>query len=217
MLIFNKRDIRGDTLIEVLFATAIFSLIAVGGLAIMNQGTAASQRAIEITFVRNDIDAQAETLRFLNASYVAAYQPGVSTYSANTPAGQWQLMQDSIKLTNNVNLSDFNLTNSGTCPTPSNGSFILDAKNALFIPPTAGKLALAQTFAQVDYSEISGSPVLSSANGIWIEAVRSIVPAGNSQDNAGYIDFAIRACWNTPGQIIPATIGTIVRLYEPRG
>ena len=49
-----------------------------------------------------------------------------------------------------------------------------------------------------------------------IEAIRSKTIRENNQANAGYIDFHIRACWDSPGQSVPVTIGTIVRLYEPR-
>lgn len=210
MLIRSRLD-RGDTLIEVLFAITIFSLVAVGGLAIMNQGTATSQRALEITLVRQEIDAQAETLRFLNSSYVSAYQSGVSLSSA-TPAGQWQLMQTSIIATGAVTASPFGA--GVDCQTAPQGSFILNARNATFIPPTDGKLGLAQTFAQVRYDE---SGQITMAEGIWIEAVRPATILGNNQANAGYIDFNIRACWDSPGQSVPVTIGTIVRLYEPRG
>src|SRR5674476_81397 len=92
-----RNNIRGDTLVEVLFATAVFSLVAVGCLSIMNQGAATAQRALEITLVRNEIDAQAETLRFLNASYIQAYQSGITSYP-NTPADEWH----SIKAMANV-------------------------------------------------------------------------------------------------------------------
>lgn len=212
MLVYNCQKIRGDTLIEVLFATAIFSLIAVGGLSIMNQGTAASQRALEITLVRNEIDAQAETLRFLNASYIAAYQPGVNSYLANTPAGQWQLMHNSIIATGASSASPFGAVGL-SCQSLPQGSYILNTKNATFIQPASGKLRQAQTFSQVVY-DVSGQ--VSSADGIWIEAVRSTSSGNPNQAKAGYIDFNIRACWDSPGQSAPVTIGTIVRLYEPR-
>jgi len=44
---------RGDTLIEVLLAVTIFSMLAVGVITVMNQGTHAAQRALEITLVRH--------------------------------------------------------------------------------------------------------------------------------------------------------------------
>ncbi len=210
MLIKRRYVSRGDTLVEVLFAITIFSLVAVSGLAIMNQGAATSQRALEITLVRQEIDAQAESLRFLNSSYVAAYRSD-ATYPSNTPAGQWQIMLESILATANVSASDFG---GSTCTNPPNGSFIINTKSATFIAPSEGKLNIPQTFSQVVYDN-AGQVI--TADGIWIEAVRSATVLGNNQSNTGYIDFHIRACWDSPGQSIPVTIGTIVRLYEPRG
>lgn len=204
---------RGDTLIEVLFATAIFSLVAVGGLSIMNQGTATSQRALEITLVRNEVDAQAETLRFLNASYIAAFQPE-GVYSIDTPAGQWFEMQKKIIETDIEKVSDFGLNINSKCPYPlPNGSFILNARKAKFVVPEPEILQSAQIYSKVQYDKDDG---VSSAQGIWIEAVRSNTSPDANQIRAGYIDFHIRACWDSPGQPIPVIIGTIVRLYEPR-
>ena len=76
----NNKKQRGDTLVEVLFATAVFSLVAVSGLSIMNQGTSTAQRALEITLVRNEINSQAEAIRMLNTSYIAAYRADITNY-----------------------------------------------------------------------------------------------------------------------------------------
>jgi len=193
---------KGDTLIEVLFAVAIFSLVAVGSISIMNQGTATAQRALEITLVRQEIDAQAETLRFLNSSYIAN----------SSSAEQWQDIHDyAIDGSSGGDVSDFGSGASCVIPTKA---FILNAHTAKFVDPTGtNKPVLAETFSQVRYS-LSNPNIFSKAEGIWIEAVK-VEPADPNQNNAGYIDFHIRACWDSPGQPIPVTIGTIVRLYEP--
>ncbi len=195
---FNKPRDRGDTLVEVLFAVAVFSLVAVGAMSIMNQGTATAERALEITLVRQQIDAQAETLRYLNASYIAA----VSRGGTNT---DWQSIQLIAK---NNTLSDFNST---TCSIPLNNVFVLNTHTAKFEDPSAtpGKPVSAITYSQVRYNAANN---VSSVEGIWIEPVSSTTSNGNT----GYIDFHIRACWDGPGQSVPVTIGTIVRLYEPR-
>lgn len=196
---FEKSRNKGDTLVEVLFAVAVFSLVAVGAMSIMNQGTATAERALEITLVRQQIDAQAETLRYLNASYIAAVSMGGVT-------SDWQSIQSIAKTT----ASNFNSTN---CNVPLNNVFILNTHAAKFEDPTVlpGKPVSAKTYSQVHYS---GDNVL-SVEGIWIEPVRSDRGPGN-QSNSGYIDFHIRACWDGPGQSVPVTLGTIVRLYEPR-
>lgn len=205
---------QGDTLIEVLFAVTVFSLVAVGGLAIMNQGTATSQRALEISLVRQEIDGQAEALRFLHNSYVSVYQDD-STYPADTPAGQWALMLDSIIETDSASASDFGAV--GLCPTPPAGSFIINTRSATFVDPSEGKISPSEVFSKVEYESIGDQSVVRAAEGIWIEAVRSDPTGDVNQANAGFIDFHIRACWDSAGQSEPVTLGTIVRLYEPRG
>lgn len=216
---YSNSNIRGDTLIEVLFAISIFSLVAVGGLSIMNQGSATAQRALEITLVRNEIDSQAETLRFLNSSYIAAYQPGVSDYSSiSKPAQQWLNLVKNYVTTDSV--SKFG--SSSTCPqtyTELNGlrtnSFVLDVKKATVVPLTIDNFSPAQTFSQLyyTYDSVSNSyTTFDKSYGLWIEAIKS---GDATQTNADYVDFNIRACWDSPGMVIPLTIGTIVRLYEP--
>jgi prepilin-type N-terminal cleavage/methylation domain-containing protein len=204
---------RGDTLIEVLFAISIFSLVAVSGLSIMNQGTSTSQRALEITLVRNEIDAQVETLRFLNASYIAAYQHGIVDYSSNSPAYQWQLIKG-LASTNSA--SEFGSVL--ICPESSSDlradSFVVNTKNATITNLTDSNFGVAKPFSQVSYG-VDGQ--VAKSEGLWVEAISPSLGNNSNQANAGYIDFHIRACWDGPGQSIPVTIGTIVRLYEPRG
>lgn len=215
MLGFLKNNSPGDTLIEVLFAVSVFSLVAVGGLAVMNQGSAASQRALEITLVREQMDAQAETLRFLNSSYVASFQSG-SSYDPATPAGQWALMSANIKahpITTTTTLGGL------SCPTTHQaGSFVLNPQMGTYVDSSQSILVPAKTFSQLDYITSNGKPVVSSAEGIWIEAVsyNPTTSGDAAQSNIGSIDFHIFACWDSPGQGVPVTLGTIVRLYEPR-
>lgn len=206
---------RGDTIIEVLFAITVFSMVVVGGLSIMNQGSAAAQRSLEISLVRHEIDAQAEALRFLNASYVASYG-SATTPAANTPAGQWLAMRTSVNSTGATEASDFGVVEGANCPTPPQGSFVINPRRATFEPPSSGVLNPAQTFSQIRYIDDSAQSAISSADGIWVEAIRSASVNDNNQSNAGFIDFHIRACWQAPGSPVPMTLGTIVRLYEPR-
>lgn len=55
---------RGDTLVEVLLGVTIFSLVAVVALETMNRGMAIAQYSLETTLVRQQVDAQAEMLRY---------------------------------------------------------------------------------------------------------------------------------------------------------
>ena len=61
---------KGDTLIEVLLAVGIFSMIAISVVAVMSGGTSEAQLALETTLTREEIDAQAEALRYIHDSYI---------------------------------------------------------------------------------------------------------------------------------------------------
>lgn len=201
----------GDTIIEVLFAVSVFAMVAVGSLAIMNQGTASAQRSLEITLVRQQIDAQAEAIRYIHQSYVAAFQKE-GTAPTGT-AAEW------IKMTNKAtgnganNASPFGNYGS-SCPdtVPGEKPFILNARTATV---SAARPAMASPpgaslppFAQVIYNSDSS---INQAYGIWVEAIPS-----SGTDGPGFVDFHIRACWESPGNSAAMTLGTIVRLYEPR-
>jgi type II secretory pathway pseudopilin PulG len=196
----NRNRSAGDTLIEVLFAVTVFSLIVVTSLSLMNQGVSAAQRSLEITTVRQQMDGQVETLRFLHEAYVQAYQAG-QTYNLDdaTTASPAKEYYKIIKYTT-------------ACQVPNNRStdFILNPVSATLVTDS-NIFKPAETFSQLSYGTGSNSGVLTGSNGMWIEAVRS----GGAGASSGFIDFHVRACWDAPGLNSPMNLGTIVRLYEP--
>lgn len=202
----------GDTIVEVLFAVAVFAMVAVGSLSIMNQGTAAAERSLEVTLVRQQIDAQAEAIRYIHEAYVAAFQNNGSTPTGT--AAEWIKMTDKTTGKGADGASTFGQTASGFCPTtvPGQRPFVLNARTAtisgstpIMSAPPGGSLP---PFPQVIYNSDSS---IKQAYGIWIEAVPSTTTGG-----PGFVDFHVRACWDSPGSSAPVTLGTIVRLYEPR-
>ena len=62
---------KGDTLIEVTIAVGLFSMIAIAIVSVMSSGTSSAQTALEVTLAREEIDAQAEALRFIQTAYIA--------------------------------------------------------------------------------------------------------------------------------------------------
>jgi hypothetical protein len=60
---------RGDTLIEVSFAIVVFCVISILSVGLMNRNLSIAQGALELNMARNEIDAQAEALRFIHDSY----------------------------------------------------------------------------------------------------------------------------------------------------
>ena len=74
-----KVGMRGDTLIEVMLAVGIFSMVAVAVVSVMSSGTSSSQTALEATLAREEIDTQAETLRFIHRGYISDIETGNSS------------------------------------------------------------------------------------------------------------------------------------------
>ncbi len=62
---------KGDTLVEVAIAIGIFSLIAIAVASVMGSGSSGAQLSLETTLTREEIDAQADALRFIQNSYIA--------------------------------------------------------------------------------------------------------------------------------------------------
>lgn len=205
----HSRRQAGDTLIEVLFAVTVFALVVVGALSLMNQGTATSTRSLQITLVRQEIDNQAETLRFLSSSYVSTFYRGYNpntTDATTTPAEEYFKTLRDIRNRGATSVTKFGGTGT-TCQTPPAGSFVFNPKLATYQPYDANKIAAADTFSQLAYGT---DDTITSARGLWVEAVRSTPASGTS-----YVDFHIRACWYPPGSGNAMNLGTIVRLYEP--
>lgn len=200
---------RGDTIIEVLFAVAVFSLVAVGCLAIMNQGTATAQRSLEVTLVRQQIQAQAEALRYINTAYISGYQENGTPPAG--PAAEWAKIRSSYAATGGA--TKFGDVTGTSCPAsvPGTNPFIMNARTAKIqdkslLAMSPGGDGSLPPFAQVMYDD---SNSVTKAYGLWIEAVPS------DGADVGYVDFHIRACWESPGASRPMTLGTIVRLYDP--
>ena len=66
-----KSTKRGDTIIEVMFAIAVFSLVAVLSVMSMDSGINNGENALETVTVRNEINAQAEALRFIHSYLIS--------------------------------------------------------------------------------------------------------------------------------------------------
>lgn len=62
---------KGDTLIEVTLAIGIFSMVAIAVVSVMVSGTSNAQTALETTLTREEIDAQAEAIRFIHSAYIS--------------------------------------------------------------------------------------------------------------------------------------------------
>lgn len=194
---------RGDTIVEVIVAFAIFSMLAVAGLSLMNQGTATAQRTLEITLVRQQIDAQADVLRFFNREHIAGKNSTIWTNNIlKIDPTKDRGIDDSI-------LKPFeDIAAASSCMQPESNqnafAFDLDYLNNRNVDDVnPGSLFETTINSAVTYAKVeNGNP-----QGLWIVPVK-----GDPSNN--YHDFHIRACWISPGQGTPMKLGTIVRLYD---
>ncbi len=189
-----RRLNRGDTLVEVLLGVTIFSLVAVVALETMNRGMAIAQYSLETTLVRQQVDAQAEMLRYAHDMKNDTWKKLVDNNSVSVSA-----VND-----NEGNLGvekcpdDFSTKEFALAATPSLASKISILNNP-------GDYKAAETYARVDSDT-------KKTYGISVRLVKPSTATG-SRDSNKY-DAYIKACWMPVGSKMPATIGTIVRLYD---
>jgi hypothetical protein len=185
---------RGDTLVEVLLGVTIFSLVAVVALETMNRGMAIAQYSLETTLVRQQVDAQAEMLRYAHDMKDDTWKKLVDNNSVSV----------SVVNDNEGNLGvekcpdDFSTKEFALAATPSLASKISILNNP-------GDYKAAETYARVDSDT-------KKTYGISVRLVKPSTATG-SRDSNKY-DAYIKACWMPVGSKMPATIGTIVRLYD---
>lgn len=198
---------RGDTLIEVMVAFAVFALLAVGAFAVMNQGSAGAQDSLETTQVRQQVDNQAEMLRYLHQAYLA--NPDDIT-AGGLPAKFRSLVAVAEAAENNgiEQATDYGSTCTQTIPGNASYRFVLDPNTGVQL--ASGSVRPANDASAPPYAQVTGG----MAYGLWVEPILS--DAAIAAGTARYIDFHIRACWNSASSSPQRTIGTIVRLYVPQ-
>lgn len=179
---------RGDTIIEVVMAVMVFSLVAVGAMTVMNNGLAMAQRSLETTLVRQQIDSQAEMLRFIHDKAKADKD---ATYTD---------LWDSLPKTTG---EPTQIINSDECLDSS-----LLPVGAFALVPSSSGIVETNTFDQpTTYARVVGDMAgAAESQGISIQIAR--VSGGRAYD------AYIQACWYSLGTSHPMTIGTIVRIYD---
>lgn len=179
---------KGDTIIEVILAVTVFSLVAVGAMTIMSSGISRAQRTLEITQVRHQIDAQAEMLRYIR--------------DRSSEDGDYATLWGDITSTSRVVANPVSVLNADSCPDASD----LGSSSMFSLRPASGGTVgiwgsdrykhEPDTYAKVTDTE---------SQGISIQVTEA--------EGGGAYDAYVQACWYGPGSSRPATIGTIVRLY----
>lgn len=188
----------GDTIIEVLLAVTVFSLVAVGGLTIMNQGMNTAQQAVELTQVKQQIDSQAAAIR---AAHDAAL--------GDTPA-TWDAINRDTGTASSLVVDAPNGTKA--CAAIPSSAFVMNPRTGTVhtTAPQGMDDSATIPYAGIWYEKVSDTTPTQVA-GIWVES--SMAPRFANFPNAR--DFRIRACWYVPGSPMLKTLETLVRVYEP--
>ena len=220
---------KGDTLVEVTLAVGIFSMVAIAVVAVMSGGTSNTQTALETTLAREEIDIQAETLRFIQAS-AAAEGASDGLFSK-----LWKNITEGAIAEEDAEdagaIYHFSPTScSSIYPDPDDGEPDAFLQNAFFIDPEKLQNENYRGDAVVSYPDnrnlfhsTSTYPRIydGNAEGIFVVAVKdsgtkilSPSTSGISSENSVsyYYDFYIRTCWDSPGSDRPSTISTVIRL-----
>lgn len=192
---------RGDTIIEVTFAITIFALVSVLAINSMQQGSAIAQRSLEIELVRQEMDTQADALRYIHSAYLS----DTSITDLNVPLlslekDRWKTISIDRQTRTAYPYNDI-VDNNQRCRNLPNTVFAIDVSRLSRRDPRASSVGVNNTQT---YSKLDGT----IAKGLWIEAVRPL-------NTDKFYDFHIRACWYPPGQSEPIVLGNIVRLYDP--
>ena len=200
---------RGDTIVEVCFALAVFSFLAVLAIGTMNSNLSTVQATLETTSVRNEIDAQTEAVRFIYNTYLS--ERNVKSESdLSSIAAAWKTLTGDAYDHNKKpfwpvetcqaaynNIAKMQIINTRNL----NGSSIVLNKSSLFkTAPINSRLLY------------NGENKISAVEGIWLYAVKSETKNGSQPE---FYDFYVQACWYNAGRSTPTTLDTTIRLSNP--
>lgn len=177
---------KGDTIIEVILAITVFSLVAISAITLMNHGVSVVQRSLEITLARQEIDAQAEMLRYVYDR---------NNEGDNRYVNLWDNRINQVATPKEIV--------GETCPTNIQNGFI-------FVPGVAGGERVVNV--SNNYNPVPQTYAKRDGNIAYGLSVQ-ITSVNDGHDGNAY-DAYIQACWQAPGNVRPVTIGTIVRLYN---
>lgn len=174
-------------------AVAILSAVAIGGFSVMNKGVGIASLVLERTEVRSQVSAQMELLSYVRDQYSLAVAAGTPT--TVYPASLWETIRTSRTPSTNPN------TTAPTNCTPTAGSapFFIEKDTA------TGQYKISSWVSNA--TTTTPTP----GRGLWIEAVAS--PASVS---VSYVDFYVKACWDSVAGDNQQVISSTARLYDNR-
>ena len=235
---------KGDTLVEVTLAVGIFSMVAISIVSVINGSTSSAQTALEATLTREEIDAQAEALRFIHASAntedgegpyhniwtqittlalanddnsIKDYPPSTcdSLYTDPSPIGSNAFVVDTHKLSSiNASTDPEEAANDTIKQNSGSSSLFQQAATYPHLVYTYGDSDNVGSLAEEGTDD---ALTLKYVDGIYILAVKDPGTniVGKGNNIPAYYDFYIRTCWYGAGERKASTISTVIRLNNP--
>ncbi|MBQ6393909.1 type II secretion system protein [Candidatus Saccharibacteria bacterium] len=230
---------RGDTMIEVMFAIAVFALVSVLSLIVMNSGVSTAEATLELSMARNEIDAQAEGIRYIHNSFLSEREFPTAN---QTYLNLWRNLKSYINAYDSNAVQELSVR---TCEqrytSPSNTesifhrkAFVVNTRNIdpnnpsnTLIGADQSRFKMTSLYPRIIFGGSNDSDTsltetytnFKTAEGIWVIPIESQSRATSYSsalsDQPEFFDFHIYTCWYAPGRDLPTTIGTIIRLYNP--
>lgn len=226
---FYARTKRGDTIVEVMFAMAVFCFVAVLAISSMNLGLGKAEGTLELTTVRNEINAQAEAIRFVaqakNSGDTGSLKnlwekiTGNAVVSDSSDILKFSQIDKCDDVYNNDNTAlkkakafVLNIRNlqtddmNKTYISVNHGNFFKAAPISSRIVYNNGPMGVGNSTDIGLNTDSAQHTTVSSVEGMWDLAVK---------DRSGaYYDFYIQACWYPPNSKSPTKLDTVIRIYN---
>ncbi len=235
---------RGDTIIEVMFAIAIFGLVAILSISSMNRGVVTAETTLEATTARDELNAQAEALRFMHNSLDYSDSGEIwKKVTVNAITAEEADKLGLLDLASNVVTPDSNgVVGCDKLYDNTNGKTLLEQANAFVVntrkykyvgindggelfraSPLGARMLWTTDTDGKDLTDvgISGNSLteyseLAAVEGIWAFAVKSDQKDQNNLEKSAYYDIYVEACWYGSGANTPTVLDTVIRLNNPR-
>ncbi|MCL2038718.1 hypothetical protein FWG86_02355 [Candidatus Saccharibacteria bacterium] len=228
---------RGDTIVEVLFAVAIFGAVAMVAIQMMTRGTVVAQAAVEAQQARNEMDAQVAAIKFIHDGFLAEREYHNS--AGTTPPSRqfenlWNRLVSSARTTAPPYRDDDtceDVMTNNTAPFYASQAFIINTRALRpqgapgydpnnIVKRGVGVFDVAPIYPRILYvgadaalTENAIFDTFHRSQGLQVFAVESSRRINNQPE---YYDFHVRACWRPAGQHRDSKLSTTTRTLNPR-
>ncbi len=209
----HVRRERGDTLIEVLVAVTVLSLVVTLCYTVMTRGFSYGQVALERNVTQNMVNGQISILRDIYARQSEAVRSGNSGSVEDWNLVASRVVDDNGLLAGGSPLRPSGptgartvaLNNANTACQRNSGAFYFGVNDEGVLQTTPTALPDIVPPA----SPVRAATYPNYGDGMWIEGYKL-------QENSGgvYYDFYVKACWDAAIGSQRQSILTTVRFYE---